>query len=413
MNRPGQRGYSSCCGLVSPSTPEETFGRESGTVGRPCHNQGQREYGRRLLPTGALALFVSLAAGQQPAAPPPNFALHTAAGPKATGPLLRLTADGSVTVGPGKGSVCPGAELVSLRRAGVPLPPHPTGPQVVFANGDRVLLDPQGPFRVADDLLRFRPRPPLTAGDQTFRPPLGVVTLLWLRPPRGTENPGLLLRRLQSQKRTRDRVLLDNGDFLEGVVTALDGANTCRVRETAGKVREVPSAAVAVIAFRSDRQTPGLPKTAFAQLVLADGARLSLTAATLDEAARVIRGRTLFGAEATFPLADLIALDMRQGRAVYLSDLAAVGYEHTPYLGVSWPLVRDGSVTGGPLRLRTGTHDKGLGMHARSRVSYRLDGKYRTFEALVGLDAVTGKGGRARVAVLLDGKAQCSAGRRN
>src|SRR5207244_878593 len=56
--------------------------------------------------------------------------------------------------------------------------------------------------------------------------------------------------------------------------------------------------------------------------------------------------------------------------------------------------------------LPTGTHDKGLGMHARSRVSYKLDGKYRSFEALVGLDAQTGKLGRVRVAVLLDGKEQ-------
>jgi hypothetical protein len=173
-----------------------------------------------------------------------------------------------------------------------------------------------------------------------------------------------------------------------------------------GQVREVPFRGVAAVAFGSDQQTAGLPKAPFAQLVLSDGGRLSLAAATLDTDAKTVRGQTLFGAEAALPLADLIALEVRQGRAVYLSDLPADRCEHTPFLGVSWPLVKDGSVTGRALRLRTGTHDKGLGMHARSRVSYRLDGKYRYFEALVGLDAQTGKAGRARVEVLLDGKAR-------
>src|SRR5438067_3998743 len=97
---------------------------------------------------------------------------------------------------------------------------------------------------------------------------------------------------------------------------------------------------------------------------------------------------------------------MRQGKAVYLSDLEPSKYEYTPYLGVSWPYVKDGSVAGRELRLPGGTYDKGLGLHAHSRLSYKLGGKYRFFEALVGLDAQTGKSGRAQIQVLLDGKPQ-------
>src|SRR5207249_4931649 len=63
-------------------------------------------------------------------------------------------------------------------------------------------------------------------------------------------------------------------------------------------------------------------------------------------------------------------------------------------------------VSGRPLRLGGETFDKGLGMHAPSSVTYALDGKYRWFEATVGVDARAGKIGRARVSVLLDGKEQ-------
>ena len=45
-------------------------------------------------------------------------------------------------------------------------------------------------------------------------------------------------------------------------------------------------------------------------------------------------------------------------------------------------------------------------MHAEARLTYDLGGHYRRFEAVVGLDARTGKRGRVRVEVLVDGKAR-------
>jgi hypothetical protein len=114
----------------------------------------------------------------------------------------------------------------------------------------------------------------------------------------------------------------------------------------------------------------------------------------------------MFGATVDIPLEDLVALDIRQGRAVYLSDLKPVKYEHTPYLSVHWPWIRDGSVTGDELSLADGVHDKGIGMHSESRLTYDLAGQYQSFEALVGLDVRSGKEGSVRVQVMVDGALQ-------
>src|SRR5262249_40078609 len=95
-----------------------------------------------------------------------------------------------------------------------------------------------------------------------------------------------------------------------------------------------------------------------------------------------------------------------QGRAVYLSDLKPRRYEHTPYFGVSWPWVADGSVAGQDLRLGGSTFDKGLGLHSASRLIFDLAGGYQRFEALVGLDERSGRAGGATVQVLVDGKPQ-------
>jgi hypothetical protein len=45
-------------------------------------------------------------------------------------------------------------------------------------------------------------------------------------------------------------------------------------------------------------------------------------------------------------------------------------------------------------------------VHAESRLTFDLAGRYDWFEAVVGLDARTGKQGRVRVEVQVDGKAQ-------
>ena len=50
------------------------------------------------------------------------------------------------------------------------------------------------------------------------------------------------------------------------------------------------------------------------------------------------------------------------------------------------------------------TFDKGLGTHPRTTLVYDLGGKYRRFEALVGLDPVTGRRGAVEVRVLVDGR---------
>jgi hypothetical protein len=62
-------------------------------------------------------------------------------------------------------------------------------------------------------------------------------------------------------------------------------------------------------------------------------------------------------------------------------------------------------VTGRDLRVGGSVHDRGIGMHAHSRLSYALGGAYRRFEALVGLDDLDGRKGAVQIRVLADGKA--------
>jgi hypothetical protein len=286
-----------------------------------------------------------------------------------------------------------GTDVVALRRDGVPLPPMPAGEHVVFANGDRV------PGRVGGlDGERLQ----LRFGKEALSLPLSALSVIWLAAPDGAE-PDRLLRRLAAESRTRDVVLLRNGDSVEGIVTGFD-ARAVRL-EVNRKELSVERGKVAAVALNTELTTTLKPKAAYARLVLRDGTRLSLASAACADG-KTLSGETLFKAAVSFPVEDVVALAVQGGPAVYLSELKAKKFEHTPYLSASWPYVLDGSVDGRDLRLGGSTFDRGVGLHTESRLTYDLAGRYRRFEALVGLDDKAGKGGSARVRVRVDGKPQ-------
>lgn len=331
-----------------------------------------------------LGLLVSEAA--------PTFELHTRDCQTRFGKLTRLQADWSAILTGMKPVQVPGAEFLSLRRVDVPLPAHPLDEQVVLANGDRV----RGAILVLrEERLRIRP----THGNEATVN-LSNISIVWLAQPEREDDPERLLRRLASTRRTRDVVLLRNGDRIEGTLMEID-AKAIRV-ETQGKESQIDRAKVAAVALNSDLTQAPRTKAAYGHLVLRDGSRISVASAESD--GRTLIGKTLFGAAVTIPLDQVVALDVRQGPAVYLSDLKPKKYDHTPYLGVRWPVAHDTSVQGRPLRLGGDTHDKGIGLHSESRLTYDLAGNYRWFQARVGLDAHNGRTGSVRVRVLVDGK---------
>ena len=96
----------------------------------------------------------------------------------------------------------------------------------------------------------------------------------------------------------RDRVLLRNGDALDGLFNALD---TKHVEvEVERKPTEIKIDKVAAIALSTDGVDKLKQKGVYVRLVLADGTRVSLASATSD--ANMLQGTTVFGAKVRVPL---------------------------------------------------------------------------------------------------------------
>lgn len=318
------------------------------------------------------------------------------------GKLVRLTPDLTATLVTADGEVSV-KDVVSLRRVGRALPPFPTGPQLITAAGDRVAGELRGGNTKA---LDFRPG----SADEAWAVPLSAVAAVWLADTPADTPPEPANYPWARENKNRDLLRSRNGDTARGVLLGLggdEGAPAVRFRPDGMDARDVPVKEVAAVVFNPVLAKVRKPTGPYVRVVLADGSRLALSSPAV--AAGTLKGATLFGQKVELPLAAVVALDVFQGKATYLSDLKPKKVEEAGFLGVAWPWAADRTVHGASLRLAVGggsesTFDKGLGTHPRTVLTYDLGGKYARFEALVGLDPEAGDRGRAVVRVRVDGK---------
>lgn len=332
-----------------------------------------------------------------------RFHVETAATAHPGVALVALDSAGALRVEEG-GARRSLASFIELRQENKKLPALLSRNFVLLTNGDRIPLDPQSSASLALQRLHVLPAaslPSLRAkGLSLFAP--NVVLLFWALP-EGVDDADLFVRELEKEARRRDVVFLKNGDRIEGTLLSLEPKAGCLIATAARKV-QTPWSQLAGIAWNTDRQARLRPKKTYTRAVLDGGARLNFLETHFEEKSRRWIGKTQFGQTLTLPEASLLALEVRQGGAVDLSELAPARYEQRPYLGAAWPLGKDAAADSHPLRIDGNTFEKGLGIHAPCRVTYALDGKYLRFDAVVGIDAVTARRGRAKVAVEIDGK---------
>ena len=350
-------------------------------------------------------LFVAaLTLTQPPAAGPPRFAVSTASGRPVTGRVERLLPKWGAKIGDPDATVPPG-DLIGLANAGRPRPPLPGGPQLVLANGDRI----PGTLAGGDDLaVTITPAVSPGKAGATWRVPLAQVRVLWLEAPPAEYPIDPDRYPWLTAGRKKDVVLFRNGDTLSGDIERFAGdGRSLTWKPPGGKGSAVLDLSlVSAVALNPTLVAGRKPRGPYARVVTADGTRVSVSAAEGDGAR--VNCTATFGAKFDLPLAELAALDVLQGKAVYLSDLKPARATTEGYGELTWPWRSDRSAKGDPLRLVTPrgeeTFDKGLGTHPRTTLVYPLGKKYRRFEATVGLDAATGRRGAAAVRILVDGK---------
>jgi hypothetical protein len=335
------------------------------------------------LVAGAL-LALSCGLGQTP----PEMIVHAADGIHPAAPLVDMANDFTIKLGGKRPLEISGAGLISMRRAGATQPARCPPPFLELTTGDRLPLAIPIRVQLDDESVHANLGAPLTV--EKISVPQAAVALIALTS--ATEPTG---------KRTQDLVVLKNGDALAGKLGGFDSAKGAKL-VVSGQTTLVPLDKIAQISFNPDFQARPRTKATYADVVLAGGSRLSLSKVTMSKGQ--LSAATLFGQRVSFAAADLVALRVRNGKAVYLDELKPKAYEAIPFLDVAWPMTTGRTLLGAPLKVGDDFYPLGLGMHSRSQATFDLNQGFGWFEATVAVDAAAGPQAVVRVDVQLDGK---------
>ncbi|MGF1632388.1 MAG: NPCBM/NEW2 domain-containing protein [Phycisphaerae bacterium] len=180
----------------------------------------------------------------------------------------------------------------------------------------------------------------------------------------------------------QDVLRLSNGDVIRGIVGDLSGEGV--TISVDGQPSMVPLNAVASLVF-ADLGMPADQQQGWAVL-LQDGTRLTLPEVRLD-GPRVSLAGGVLTQQVEQPLRALLAVEQVGGPVVWASSLTPAEALYVPYLAGSFKHRMNSSVTGEPIVADGKAFSRGIGVHARSRLSFDVpEGarRFRTQYAMAG-----------------------------
>lgn len=194
----------------------------------------------------------------------------------------------------------------------------------------------------------------------------------------------------------RDLLVLKTGDQPEGDINVIDkGSVEYRSRVT-NKNTTIPLENISLIFLRPPvAKPPKPPVTLHAIVSSTDGSSFQGTLAELKGG--VLSFTNLYGREMKISAASLASLHFKNGKVVYVSDLTPtlvdenanfirpVGGKALPS-DLTYPWQADKSAAGTKLSVRGKEFRKGIGVRARSSLTYDLDKKFRRMQASIGID---------------------------
>ncbi len=149
-------------------------------------------------------------------------------------------------------------------------------------------------------------------------------------------------------------------------------------------------------------QVGDAPKPPLGHFIGVDGSRIAFDAVAIADGKLRFTGACL-GPMTLAPEA-VAAILFRNENVVHLGTLEPATIVEAGTFGNVFRYRRDRSAAGKPIRLGGKTFSRGLGLHSKCVLTYKIDGTYNRLVGLVGIDDAARPGGNAVLTVTGDGK---------
>jgi len=336
---------------------------------------------------------------------PENATITTAANTQINTREITLTMEGGgllvkYTDTAGRSGMLQAAEVVEIALGSghaVPTRPAPEEVEILLATGD---------------LLAGRLGTPSEEGVRLLSPAYGdpLIKFGQIRALLFPANKAFLPLNLPGKGATADIVLTQAGDRAEGTILSISKAGVVYKSKRLDTEVSLPVEKTAGVWLIETEAPPKEPSGIHATVVTTDGSSMRGEIQSLQEG--VLSLKDLYGAVHKIPANLLSAIFMKNGRVVYLSDISPTEVDEEANFirgpkksssDLDFPFQRDRSARGTKILLAGVEHRKGLGVRARSSLTYSLGGGFKRFQSTVGLDAVSAGLGAILAEVWVDG----------
>jgi hypothetical protein len=340
--------------------------------------------------SSVFALAAALAAAAEPASAPPQFELTTLSGRRQSGALTELSPDSATLTVAGKPSKVPLAEVLDIRATKVSAASDARRPELTLTDGSHLFFTG---LRVNDRAAQVE-----TANFGPFTVPVNAVASIRLT----ASDPQIAdaWRDLAGRELTKDMLVIRKGnvlDHLDGTVGTIDDAGIHFVID--GEDVALKREKIFGVVYARRNADSGKP---VCEATSAGGDFVKLQNA--EWSAGQLKAGLLGGARITIPGEQIVSLDFSLGKVRYLSQLEPREVKYTPFFDQVWTYYRDRPRDGGMLRLGNKEFARGLWIHSRTLLKYRLNGEYRRFQAVMGIDQAVAPLGNVHVVISGDDK---------
>lgn len=257
-------------------------------------------------------------------------------------------------------------QFVSVQRAPAEEPPTPNF-TLMLSNGDRLVGDP-GP--VVGERLTW------------LSPSLGKVPVPFNR--LVAISRGLNFS-VPDEPPKQDVATLANGDTVAGVFTGVADQKVT-IQADAGPVA-IPLDGIKRIAFAPTAATADVSR-AF-RIRLADGTVFTVADANFDGDQLKVTLKGKNPVTLNLPMSTVLGIEQTNGPVCWLSSQSPAENVQTPYLSgaQAWPAKFDSAVDGSPLSFNGRGYDRGIGVHAYSRLTFAIDPQWTAFRTQYAIDS--------------------------
>jgi len=325
----------------------------------------------------------------------PIFIVRDRVGTVKEGSIQRILSANSLEMLSADGKSFTITNPVYLNRKNKVSPRFPQTKALWLLNDDCIKFED---LLMKDDSFEFESSD-FVSGSKTLVPLLDTK-MIWLKNPLGILDPVSYRNKILDEIRTKDVVVLNNAERVEGVLESLGAKNA--VLDSGTVKSDYKSDSIALIGLSAEENPKKEKAIEAVSLVLDSGSRITLAEFNLSMG--ILEGKTMQGAKVLVPITK-IQQAVFLGKSVNrIQELKNIKLRQVPFFETPMEAKGIKATKNSDLLISGSSYSNGFSTMGSTSITFVLDGKYQKLCGFFGFDDVDGRRGRADIKLLADGK---------